>query len=330
MSVKQPNFFIVGAPKAATTFLYESLQQHPQVYMSPLKEPNYFASEMRPEFFPEEARARVARQMHELEAYLRGDMREKRFGGFVTSWEDYLKLFRNVSDQVAIGEASPSYLWSRTAAQNIASRLPHARIVINLRNPIERAFSHYLHQVTEGLTNQTFRQAIEATLRAGPGQFAIERTLLEFGHYCTQIKRYQKEFPREQIHISLYEELEHSPAALMENLLTFLGVDPDIRFDASRRHLEPRIPKLNGVAYVLKKSRIWPHLRKLLPQPLGPRLRSALMRSRRSLVMNRADRAFLNEYYHDEIANLSALLDRDLSSWVDPGTSEHNARVSNG
>jgi len=90
MSAKLPNFFVVGAPKAATTFLYESLQQHPQVYMSPLKEPNYFASEMRPEYFPEEARAWVVRQMRELEAYLRGDMREKRFGGFVTSWEDYL------------------------------------------------------------------------------------------------------------------------------------------------------------------------------------------------------------------------------------------------
>jgi len=330
MSVKEPNFFIVGAPKAATTFLYESLQQHPQVYMSPLKEPNYFASEMRPELFPAEARARVARQMQELEAYLRGDMREKRFGGFVTSWEDYLKLFRNVSDQVAIGEASPSYLWSRTAAQNIVSRLPHARIIINLRNPIERAYSHYLHQVTEGLTNQTFREAIEATLRAGPERFAIERTLLEFGQYCGQIKRYQKEFPREQIHISLYEDLARAPAALMESLLTFLGVDPDIRFDAARRHLEPRIPKLNGVAYVLKRSRLWPHLRKLLPQPLGPRLRSALLRSRRSLVMSPADRAFLNEYYRNEIGDLSALLGRDLSSWLNPEISQRNARASNG
>lgn len=317
MSAQLPNFFIVGAPKAATTFLYESLQQHPQVYMSPLKEPNYFASEMRPEYFPEEARARVARQMREIKAYLRGDMREKRFGGFVTSWEDYLKLFRAASSEVAIGEASPSYLWSRTAAQNIASHLPHARIIINLRNPIERAFSHYLHQVTEGLTNLTFRQTIEASLRALHGPFAVERTLLEFGHYCGQIERYQKEFPREQIHISLYDDLEHSPVALMENLLTFLGVDPDIRLDASRRHLEPRIPKLNGMAYFLKRARLWPHLRKLLPQPLGPRLRSALLRSRRSLVMDPADRAFLKEYYHGEIESLAALLGRDLSSWLD-------------
>ena len=113
--MKPPNFFIVGAPKAATTFLYAYLDQHPQVYMSPLKEPNYFASELRPENFAEEDRARVQRQMRELQAYLRGDMRETRFGGFVTSWEDYLQLFRNAADQIAVGEASPTYLWSQTA-----------------------------------------------------------------------------------------------------------------------------------------------------------------------------------------------------------------------
>jgi Sulfotransferase family len=313
--VKLPNFFIVGAPKAATTFLYACLDQHPQVYMSPLKEPNYFASELRPENFNREARTRAVRQMRELEAYLRGDMREKRFGGFVTTWEDYLQLFRNVSDQIAIGEASPSYLWSETAARAIASRVPHARIIINLRNPVDRAFSHYLHQLTDGVTNRTFRQEIDATLRAPRTQSGLERALLEFGHYCGQIKRYQNAFPRSQIHISLYEDLERSPAALIEDLLTFLGVEPGIRVDVSQRHLEPRIPKLNGVAYLLKRSRLWPHLRDLLPQPLGPRLRSLLMRSRASLVMNPADRALLIEYYRDEIRNLAALLNRDLTSW---------------
>jgi Sulfotransferase family len=324
--MKLPNFFIVGAPKAATTFLYACLDQHPQVYMSPLKEPNYFASELRPENFSEEDRPRVVRQMRELDAYLRGDMREKRFGGLVTTWEDYLKLFANVSDQIAIGEASPSYLWSQTAARNIASRVPRARIVINLRNPIDRAFSHYLHELTVGATNRTFRQEIEAALGAEHKQFGLERSLLEFGHYCGQIKRYQNEFPRSQIHISFYENLERSPAALVEDLLAFLGVDPAIRVDVSQRHLEPRISRLNGVAYLLKRWRLWPYLRNLLPQSLGPQLRSVLMRSRASLVMNRADRAFLIEYYRDDINNLAELLNRDLTSWLDPRMSERNAR----
>jgi hypothetical protein len=316
--MKLPNFFIVGAPKAATTFLYACLDQHPQVYMSPLKEPTYFASELRPENLPPEARARVARQRPELEAYLRGDLREKRFGGVVTIWDDYLKLFRNASDEIAIGEASPTYLWSATAARDIASLLPHARIIISLRNPVDRAFSQYLHQLTDGVSNRTFRQEIEVALRAGRGQSGLEGALLGFGHYCEQIKRYQREFPPSQIHICFYDDLQRSPAALLEDLLRFIGADPAIKVSVPSRRNEPRITKLNSVAYLLKRWQLWPYLRKLVPQPLGPRLRALLMRSRASLVMSPADRAFLTDYYRDEIERLSVLLNRDLSSWLAP------------
>src|ERR1700744_4238921 len=134
--MKAPNFFIVGAPKAGTTSLYNYLGQHPQIYMSPIKEPNYFAGEMRLDNFVEEARRRIADEMHDLQEYLRGDMRQNRFGGWVSAWEDYLKLFRNVTDEIAIGEATPCYLWSETAARNIAARIPDAKIIINLRNPV--------------------------------------------------------------------------------------------------------------------------------------------------------------------------------------------------
>jgi len=316
-AMKLPNFFIIGAPKAATTFLYAYLDRHPEVYMSPLKEPNYFASEWRPENFTATAGARDARDAHELEAYLRGDMREKRIAAFVTAWEDYLKLFQNASDEIAIGEASTTYLWSATAARKIASRLPHARIVINLRNPVDRAFSHYLMLLTAGMSKRTFRQQIETALHAVQEQSVLDAALLEFGRYCEQIKRYQREFPSSQIHISFYEDLERSPAALLENLLKFLGADPAVKVDVPPRQHEPRIPKLNGAAHLLKKWRLWPYVRKALPNPLGPRLRALLMRSRASLVMNPADRAFLIEYYRDDVKNLSELLGRDLSSWLD-------------
>jgi hypothetical protein len=318
---KLPNFFIVGAPKAATTFLYACLDQHPQIYMCPIKEPNFFASEMRPEHFSEAERPRVIREARELQTYLRGEMREKRFGGFVTSWDDYLKLFANVSDEIAIGEASPCYLWSQTAARHIASRVPHARIIINLRNPLDRAFSQYLHMLTVGFTSRSFRQEIEAALRPGDKHYALERSLLEFGNYSSQIKRYREAFPRSQIHISFYEDLQRSPTALVEGLLTFLGVDPAMTVDVSQRQHEPRISRLNGVVYFLKKWRVWSHLRNLLPKPLGPRLRSVLMRSRTSLVMSPADHAILADYYRDDIRELGKVLDRDLTSWLDPGES---------
>jgi len=237
----------------------------------------------------------------------------------VTSWEDYLKLFRNVADEIAVGEASPHYLWSETASHAIAARFPHARIIVNLRNPVDRAYSDYLHMVTDGAIHRSFREQIEANLRNESKQLGPLRPLLEFGLYYEQIKRYLGEFPQSQIHISLYEDLERSPSQLISDLFSFLGVDPHFSTDVSYRHTEPRIPKFAGTAYLLKRWHIWPYLRKLVPRSLSPQLRSLMLRSRASLVMDPSDRAFLTDYYRDDIGKLSILLDRDLSSWLDGG-----------
>lgn len=289
-----PNFFIVGAPQSGTTFLYACLEQHPEIYLSPLKEPNYFASELYPGNFDDEVRS-----------------------GLVTIWGEYLKLFDNVSDQSAIGEASPNYLWSQTAARNIASRVPDARIIINLRNPLERAFSHYVQALAGGLTNRTFRQEIEAALHPQHTPAGLERSLLEFGEYYEQIKRYTQAFSRPQMHISLFEDLQRAPGAVVADLLAFLGVDPDIKLEVCKRHLQDWISKPVGLTHFLTKWRVWPYLRKLLPKPFGLRLRSVL-RARASLEMAPADRALLIDYYRDDIRRLAELLNRDLSSWLQP------------
>jgi hypothetical protein len=283
---KLPNFFIVGAPKAGTTSLYAYLGQHPQVYTSAIKEPSYFAPEL---------------------------CREN----FIFNWEGYLRLYGNVSDEIAIGEATASYLWSETAARNIAARFPHARIIINLRNPVDRAFSQYLQMLTDGVTRKSFREQIDASLRCSNKEFGLLWPFLELGRYYEQIKRYFGEFPRSQIHISYYEDLEQAPGRLMADLFAFLGVDPDFVPDVSYRHNEPRIVRFTGAAYFLKKCRVWPYLRNIAPRPLGPRVRSLMLRSRTSLQMESADRAYLSDYYRDDIEKLATLLDHDLTAWLD-------------
>lgn len=314
--MKLPNFFIVGAPKAGTTSLYAYLGQHAQIYMCPVKEPSYFASEMRPENFSQELRPRLARELLALQEYLRGNLLERRFGGLVSSWADYQRLFRNVTDEIAIGEATPCYLWSPSAARNIARRIPHARIVINLRNPADRAFSQYLQMMTEGLICRSFREQIEANLRCENKQFGPLWPLLEFGQYHRQVERYLQEFPRAQIHISLYEDLQQAPARLMSELFSFLGVSQDFDADLSRRHHEPRIPKFTLGAYYLKKWGLWLRLRNLAPGSLRRRVVPLMFRSRASLQMSAADRTFLRDYYRDDIKQLAALVGRDLSAWL--------------
>src|ERR1700693_5821778 len=104
-----PNFLVVGAPKTGTTSLYHYLKQHPQIFMSPVKEPSYFCSEIRPENFPEALRPRVAQRVEELRSHLR----EARAGApppaLITEWEDYQLLFRKAQGQRAVGEASVFY-----------------------------------------------------------------------------------------------------------------------------------------------------------------------------------------------------------------------------
>ena len=317
-AVKLPNFFIVGAAKAGTTSLYNYLDQHPQVFMSPLKEPSYFASELRPEYVSEEMRPSMARQMRILEQYLRSEVREKRLSGLVSNWEDYLSLYRDARNEIAIGEATTAYLWSPTAARNIAARIPRARIIINLRNPADRAHSHYLQMLTVGVVRCTFREQINASLNCKEYRLGSTWPLLEYGRYYEQVKRYLHEFPRSQIHVSLYEELQLRPLELVADLFAFLGVDPGFVPDLSRRHNEPVIARLNALLYYLKKWGAWPYVRRLAPVPLGPRLRRLMVRSRGSFEMDAGDRALLTDYYRDDIKNLALLLDRDLSLWLDP------------
>jgi Sulfotransferase family len=322
-----PNFFVVGAPKAGTTALYAYLDQHPQIYMCPLKEPNYFAAEMRMENIEPADRPRVERQLRALEEYLRGDMREKRFGGLVSSWEDYLKLFRNVANQVAIGEASACYLWSQTAPRNIAARIPHAKIVINLRNPVDRAFSQYLQMVTSGTVRRSFRDQIQASLNCRP-LLGADWPLLEYGRYHEQLSRYLDAFPRSQLHISLYEDLTGDARALLAQLFAFLGVDAGFQADVSQRHHQPAIPRFAAAAaHHLRKRGLWPYLRRLAPNPLGPRLRSLLVRPRSSLQMEQTERRFLTDYYRDDIERLSKLLGRDLTGWLDCSAAAGGSRI---
>ncbi|MCX6625014.1 MAG: sulfotransferase [Acidobacteria bacterium] len=316
MAPALPNFFIVGAPKAGTTSLHHYLLQHPAVYMSPIKEPCYFASEIRAENFHPEFRATLARDARELGAYLNGSMETRRFGGIVASSEDYCKIFRNVSGQTAIGEASVCYLWSPTAPRNIAARIPHARIVMILRDPTDRAFSQYLHGVTNGIVRCSFRQHIEQSLARPSDQFDSRHPFLEFGFYAAQLQRYLDCFPRQQIHIDFYEDYRRDTANVLAGILHFLHVEVSVPFDTAQKHLEARVPKALPLANLLKRSGLWPRLSRIVPSALRPAVKERLFRPRQTLTMDPADRDFLRSCYRSEVETLSTLLSRDLRAWL--------------
>jgi len=311
-----PNFFVVGAPKAGTTSLYRYLRQHPQIYMSPIKEPNYFAAEVRPENFSEEFQQRVSQDMRALQEYLRTPMSEWRFGGMVLEWEDYLRLFQNVKEEKAVGEASVCYLWSKTAAQGMFSNIPDSKIIMILRDPAERAFSQYLHTVASGLVRESFREQIQATLRRKSQKFGTLYPFLEFGLYYEQVKRYLELFPGEKVRIYLFEDYRKHPGQLLIDIFRFLNVDASFLPNTSQKHLEPQIPQSVAISYALKKYGIWQTIKELTPQALRPLFRTLAFKQRTSLLMDSRDRAYLVDYYRQDTLNLSRLLDRDLTGWL--------------
>ena len=314
MTTRTPNFFIAGAPKAGTTSLYHYLDQHPDIYMSPLKEPSHFSLEVRPENFEPALQPQARRDEEAVRNYLAGPLDQKRFSGIVRNYEDYLRLFATAREQTAIGEASVCYLWSQTAPHAIASRLPHARIIIILRDPADRAFSQYLHNVSDGVVNSTFSDHVDASLHRTGNAFGVLHPMLEFGLYADQVQRYLDAFPPERVGIWLYEDTKR-PTFLSE-VLQFLQVDPTFTLDTSTRHLQPQLPRMTGITQTLRRNGIWDKIKNLTPAPIKPFVRNLAYRKTGSVKMSAQERAFLIYYYEEDIIKLAKILKRDLSAWL--------------
>jgi hypothetical protein len=322
-----PDFFLAGAPKCGTTALYRYLNQHPALYLSPIKEPHFFADEVRRAAFCSQWRSQASARAAAQQEYLRGEVREPFSGGPVEDLADYLKLFRNAGPGQLTGEGSTCYLWSPSAARNIARVIPGAKILVVLRNPVERAFSQYLHTLTFADRKISFANHIQLALDS-PSQLLGEiYPFLHFGLYSSQLARYYQHFPPEQIHVGLYDDYVAHPRRFVQQVFRFLGVDADFQPDFSQRYMEPAVPRSWLAQRALRGSTLKAAVRSLLPASARAPLRKLFYRRRHALQMSAADRNRLADLYRDDVARLSRMLGRDLSAWMgaaaQPATSAH-------
>jgi hypothetical protein len=309
-----PNFFIAGAPKAGTTSLYSYLDQHPQIYMSAIKEPHFFAPEGREENFDPQFRRGIARDTRGLREFLSGPMRDKRFGGIVTDWQDYLRLFANAIHEPALGEGSVCYLWSPTAPGKIASRIPDARILVMLRDPAERAFSQYLQGLGNGAIRWSLREHIQRNLRHGSGQFSVHYPFLEFGLYSEQLSRYLNQFGR-NVWVGFHEDFKNRPLEVYQDICRFLGLSQEFSPNLERRHLTAQVPRLSSIGW-LKRSGVWKAVAAVTPAALRPLIRRTLIRREGATRMDPADRLYLRDFYREDVRKLEGLVGRNLESWL--------------
>ncbi len=231
-----PNFFIVGAAKAGTTSLYHYLSQHPDVYMSPIKEPHYF-SQVKPSW----------KQRFLMEPVLDEGA--------------YLKLFYGARGKKAVGEASPSYLWDQAAPFLIKEKVPEAKIIMLLRDPVERAFSHYLMDVRQGVVKGGFLEELKKDFEDEKKGWGISHLYVELGFYHEQIARYKECFSEDNIKIILFDDLVRSEVDFVREVAIFLGLKSDFVFSAEAKNTFSRsrfiffknILKVFGAKNIAKK-----------------------------------------------------------------------------
>lgn len=307
-----PNFFIVGAPKAGTTSLYRYLDQHPAIYMSPIKEPCFFAPEVA-DFGPA-ARERYRADRDALRLYLEGPMLEPRPGGIVLEWDPYLHLFKHVRAETAIGEASVSYLGSASAAPAIHARIPRARIVAILRDPAARLFSHYSAARASQATRRSFVSWIDEHVAAEAARHPTMGPIWS-GRYATHVAQYRALFPERQLHWCLYEDYARDPTRVLAGVLRFLDVDPAWPIDVRERHNVTRVPRWPALHAAARA--VAARVRAVAPAPILARARR-WWRVPRGLPQTPDERARAIALYRDEILALEPLVNRDLGAWLDP------------
>lgn len=311
-----PNFFIVGAPKAGTDELYYQLDQHPRIFMSPLKEPCFFSHEVRVDNFDETLQPRLRANAEKLREYLDGEEMSKHFGGIVTCLRDYERLFLRVQNETALGEGSVCYLWSASAASAIASLIPHARIIVVLMDPAERAFRQYLKSLSNRNVTHSFRTHLDMALRNKREMLNIYHPFLEFGNYAEQVRRYLARFPAEQVCISLYEDREADPAGWFKSILTFLDVDDRFAPNPAEIPSTPHLARLNFVGRGIERLRLRPALGRMMPASFKSRIKHLAYRFEEELTLAPEDRATLVDFYRNDVLELQDILGRDLSGWL--------------
>ena len=296
----RPNLFLVGATKSGSTSLYHYLSQHPDVFMCVPKDPHFLSTDI----------YRINR----------------------ISEAEYFQLFEPARDEKYIGEASTEYLRSTAACENIKSRFPEAKIVIMLRNPIEKVFSAHAHRVWRGYEDiEDFEEAMRAGLKERRRSAQeIGKNLpsyLENATYTEHVRRYLQTFGRESVFIIVFDDFIADTRKVFDELCEFLGIRTGVEI-SFKRHNPRKRARASAVSRLMLPTgpprRLGRRLGTLIPSSVRTSLKGfagTIMRWNTKQgerpPMPESSRAMLEEVFEDDIRTLSELIGRDLVSlWL--------------
>ena len=295
-----PSFLVVGAGRSGTTSLHHYLRQHPEIYIPGVKSPSHF-------------------YCHGLPPSGDDDHNRVTHDYFVPDPTNYESLFDGVDGEKAIGEVSPAYLASMRAIRKIADTLPKAKIVIILRNPVERFYSRYVGRHRDGLEPL---DTVEALLNEERKQPLVRDeavgTYLSAGFCSHFIEAYQTRFPAGQLLLTFFDDLKADGPAYMQQLFEFLEVSPAFKPDMSNRLNKSggtiRNPLLRAIWTKSAMARVT--VRPYLPRGLRDSFFRRITREVVAQPLNRSIHVELVEIYRHEIEKLQMLTGRDLTHWM--------------
>lgn len=300
-----PNLFLVGVPKAGTTYLNEVLAQHPLIYCSHIKAPNFMNADIRMADLPSGDEVLATRVLHAAE---------------IRDEATYLSIYAAGKDFPIRADCSVDYMRSAVAAGKIAEKVPDARIVAVLRNPIERCLSHYLMDSRIGRPVGTFDEEIERHLATLGKDDFWGGNYIDTGFYDEQLVRYFERFPASNILIGLHEELKGDAASFVSRIFRHIGVDriplPPVK--PQNVSALPRTQRLNRWLYSTG-------LKQRISRTVPPAIKEAVKKhyyrdlERESYRMTEAQYARLAEVFRDHIVESGRMLDRDLTPWLTGG-----------
>ena len=284
------DFFIVGAPKSGTTSLYHYLSEHPQVEMSSQKEPDYFSD----------------KAIHEQGMYYAKNR--------VDTLDKYESLFVQ-KESVVYGEASVSYLFYENVAEDIKKYNPNAKIIIMLRNPIERAFSHYLMDYRLGLISDSFENVL-AKISKHKNAHLFYQQYIEVSKYAKQIQRYLDFFKKENILFIDYEDFKKNVSKTVDQVYNFLNISTEFVADINTKHNTFIMPKNKIIRLIYSFVFLRKILTFLFPVYLVKNISVLLFKSDKKPELLKETRIQLRKIFNEDIKNLEEVLSKDYSKWI--------------
>jgi len=307
MNMAKPNFFIIGAAKAGTTSLHSYLSQHPEVFLPEIKEPNYFG---------------IDRSIN-----YRNTAHERVLFSKYNNDIEYYALYKEAEGFKAIGEASVATLYFPKAIHEIKQKLPCSKIIILLRNPVERAYSNYMHHVRDGYENMSFEDALNHEAEREKQNYTFGYQYRKVGLYANQLQNIYSEINPQKIKVILFEEFISRTDHILQEICKFLDVDPKFKFSTNYRLNKSGIIKPKSLrTWVLKNlispdnciKRLW---HKIMPTVIKEKIHIFnkgffINNNLKQIPMNPSTRKELQDYYREDVEKTAIIIQRDLSHWL--------------